>query len=302
MITAAALVAAAAGLASQADAARFYLTAGGTLYAGNLGSNATTSASLNLPENGQRSPAIAFDSNNNLYAAVNNAGSTSASLYQVNGFADLNSFNPSVAFVSDLASPTNSFDFVGSGSSEVMIGTRNRLASDASGSGMIYFESNDNNYNSFTSTPANNAAFGNGSIPSTGYDAGSNTYYGVTIGSNPDNRKIVTINRNTGFVAQVGTLNLEFDGSVDYGDIFLAGGDVLDGTYYLSFWSDELMAAVIGSVDLTDGMFTELSRFNVGSTQPVSMGLAITVIPTPLAGVMGGAGLMLVGARRRRNG
>ena len=51
---------AAAGFASNANAARFYLTAGGTLYSGNLGANTTASASLGLAS-GARSPAIAFD-------------------------------------------------------------------------------------------------------------------------------------------------------------------------------------------------------------------------------------------------
>jgi hypothetical protein len=302
---------AAAGFASNANAARFYLTAGGTLYSGNLGSNSTVSASLGLGNN-ERSPAIAFDSNRNLYAAVNNQGSTEADLYRVSGFQDLNSFNPGVTFVSELVSPTNSFDFVGSGANEQLIGTRNRLASDGSGpnnSGMIYFESTSNSYNAFVSDPANNGSFGNGSLPSTGYDSDNNVYYGVTDGVSDNNRRIVTIDRNTGLVSQlqVNNVNLSmvFDGVDDagdagYGTIVLAGGDFFDGTYYISFWSAGLQAAVIGSLNLSDGAFTQLSAFNVGS-QPVSMGLAITVIPTPLAGGMSVAGLMFVGARRRRN-
>jgi hypothetical protein len=294
---------AAAGFASNANAARFYLTAGGTLYSGNLGSNSTVSASLGLGTN-ERSPAIAFDSNRNLYAAVNNAGSTSADLYRVSGFEDLNSFNPTLAFVSDLVSPTNSFDFVGSGANERLIGTRDRAAGDA-GSGMVYFASTNSSYTAFASTFANNGSFGNGSLPSTGYDSVNDVYYGVTNGASDNTRRIVTVNRTTGVVSQIGNLAMVFDGvddagDVGYGTIVLAGGDFLDGTYYISFWSAGLQAAVIGSLDLTNGAFTQLSAFNVGS-QPVSMGLALAVIPTPLAGGMSVAGLMFVGARRRRN-
>lgn len=302
MSVAAALVAL-AGVAPQADAARFYLTAGGTMYAGTLGSNTTASASLGLAS-GQRSPAIAFDSNGDMYAAVNNAGNTSADLYRVSGFQDLNSFNPTLSFVADLVSPTNSFDFVGAGSGERMIGTRDRASGD-SGSGMVYFESTNGSYTAFASTFANNGSFGNGSLPSTGYDAVNDVYYGVTNGTTDNARRIVTVDRNTGVVSQFNGLSMVFDGVDDagdagYGQIVLAGGDYHDGEYYISFWSAGLQAAVIGSIDLTNGAFTQLSAFSVGS-QPVSMGLAITIIPTPLAGGMGVAGLMFVGARRRRN-
>ena len=294
---------AAAGFASNANAARFYLTAGGTLYSGNLGANTTVSASLGLAS-GARSPAIAFDSNRNLYAAINNAGNTSADLYRVSGFEDLNAFNPTLDFVADLVSPTNSFDFVGAGAAERLVGTRDRAAGDA-GTGMVYFASTNSSYTAFASTFANNGSFGNGSLPSTGYDSVNDVYYGVTNGASDNTRRIVTVNRNTGVVSQVGNLAMVFDGVDDagdagYGQIILAGGDFHDGTYYISFWSAGLQAAVIGSIDLTNGAFTQLSAFSVGS-QPVSMGLAITVIPTPLAGGMGLAGLTFVGARRRRN-
>jgi hypothetical protein len=304
MITAAALVAAAAGLASQADAARFLLTNGARLYTGTLGSNGATSAAMTGATG--NSPAIAFDSTGRLFGAFATGGSTQ--IRQITGWEDPNSFSPAVSAVltGTTAAQTNSFDFRGTGSGERLIGTRNRMGGDP-GSGPIYFESDDSTYSSFSNVGATGVG-ASGSFPSTGYDGSAGTYWAITAGTDGDgssDRRILTISTATGAANVEG--NLDF-GAADYGRVVLAGGDFIEAldTLYLSFFSEDLNQVVIGSVDLDGfdfGLFTELTRFDLGAgiQNQGTMGLAI-IIPTPLAGVMGGAGLMLVGARRRRNG
>ncbi len=290
MISAAALVAAAAGLVSQADAARFYLTAGSDLYTANFG-GAVQSGSLGLAA-GARSPAIAFNSAGRMFGAVTLSNGT-ADLYEITGFGP-NAFAPSAAFVSDLASPTNSFDFRGTGSDERLIGTRN-----ATGSAR-YFESTSSAFTAFADAASATGIGGGGSFPSTAFDGA--TYWAITNGASAANRSILTVNIATGVATDTG-LNLTFaaGGNALYGNIQLAGGDFAAGDYYLSFYSNALDMAVIGTVDLTNGMFTEVDRVDVGGVQPQSMGLAI-IIPSPLAGGMSAAGLLALGARRRRNG
>ncbi len=290
MISAAALVAAAAGMASQADAGRYYLTAGSDLYTAGFG-GAVQSASLGL-NSGARSPAIAFNSAGRLFAAVTQ-GNGSADLYEISNFGP-GAFAPSVAFVSDLASATNSFDFRGTGANERLIGTRN-----ASGSAR-YFESTSSAFTAFADAANATGIGGGGSFPSTAFDG--SVYWAITNGASAANRSILTVDIGTGIATDTG-MNLTFaaGGNALYGNIQLAGGDFAAGDYYLSFYSNALDMAVIGTVDLTNGMFTEVDRVDVGGVQPQSMGLAI-IIPTPLAGGMSAAGLFVLGARRRRNG
>ncbi len=293
----AAIVVAAGGLAGNANAARFYLAAGDSLYSGSTGGGAISSGVIAGIGSG-RSPAIAFDSKGRLFAAVNSGGSST--LHMLSGYEDLNAFAPSMGgTIGTFLSETNSFDFRGVGSSEVLIGTRNDPGSP------MYYESDDSTYSSFSDVGA--TGFGSGSsYPSSGYDRGSGVYYAVTAGAADNNRRIVTIATGTGAATWTG-LSMVFDGVDDQGDagyglIRLAGGEYIESlsTYFISFYSVALDQAVIGTLDLTTGDFDELRAFSVGG-DPGTMGLAV-VIPTPLAGVMGGAGLMLVGARRRRQG
>jgi hypothetical protein len=314
LLLATTIVVGAAGLASQADAARFLLTNGERMYTGSLGSNSATSA-LMAGATGN-SPAIAFDSTGRLFGAFATGGSTE--IRQISGWEDPNAFAPTVSAVltGTTDSQTNSFDFRGTGSGERMIGTRNRVAGDGAGPGPMYFESTSSAYSGFTAGVA--TGFGPaGSYPSSGYDRDTGTYWAITAGtdgSGTSNRRIIQIDTTTGAAdSTVGAgntaLNLTFAAGVDYGTIVLAGGDFTEynDTFYLSFFSEGLGEVVIGSVDvLGTGLFTELSRFNLGFNADGSailnqgtMGLAI-IIPTPLAGGMSVAGLMLVGARRRR--
>lgn len=292
-LLAAASVAAVSGLAADANAARFYLTAADTLYTADFGGGPVLSAGLGLAT-GARSPAIAFNSTGQMYAAVTQANGT-ADLYEVNGVAP-NAFAPTVSFVSDLASPTNSFDFMGTGANERLIGTRNAAGSSR------YFESTDSTFTAFGDVGPTGVG-GGGSFPSTAFNG--TDYYAVTGGSMDSTRMIYTIDMSDGSADFTG-LSMIFDGVGDrgdagYGNIQLAGGDFSDGEYYISFYSNALDLAVIGTLSLITGDFTELVTVDVGGSQPQSMGLAIT-IPNPLAGGMSAAGLLLVGARRRRHG
>ena len=296
MILATTAVVVAAGLAGNADAARFYLTNGGTLYSGSTGGGGVVSASLGIGSG--LSPAIGFDSKGNLYAAINSGGSST--IHQLSGFENLNAFAPSVgAVIGTLAAPTNSFDFRGTGTSERLIGTRNGAGSPQ------YFESTDSTYSAFSDVGAG-TGFGSGpSYPSSGYDRVSGTYWAVTAGTSDASRSIVTIATGTGIATDTG-LNLTFDGVGDqgdaaYGTIVLAGGDYVESlsTYFISFFSQGLGMAVIGSLDLTTGAFTEEIAFSLAGANEGTMGLEV-VIPTPLAGGMSVAGLALLGVRRRR--
>lgn len=297
IIVATAAVVAAAGFSGSADAARFYLTNGRTMYSGSTGGGGVVSASLGIGS--ARSPAIGFDSKGNLYAAINSGGT--ATIHQLSGFENLNAFAPTVgAVIGTLASETNSFDFRGTGTSERMIGTRNDTGSPQ------YFESSDSTYSAYVDVGAG-TGFGSGpSYPSSGYDrTGSGTYWAVTAGSSSTARSIVTIATGTGLATDTG-LNLTFDGVGDqgdlaYGTIVLAGGDYVESlsAYFISFYSEGLGMAVIGTLDLTTGDFTEEVAFSLVGANEGTMGLAV-VIPAPLAGGMSVAGLMLVGARRRR--
>jgi hypothetical protein len=306
MITAAALVAAAAGLASQADAARFVLTANNYIYNGSFADAGASTVEREIKIGGAsidgRSPSIAFSSNGTLYATLN--ASTSGSLpgglthglYTVNNFASATTAE--LTLVTSMANNTPSFDFMGSGANEQLIGVRQG----GNGSFGTFIRSAPNN---FASINQNVGATGvNGSFPATAWTGSQ--YIGVTGGANEANRLFYTVNTTTGAASALldGSNNqiaLDFVANDPYGTIALSGGDYAGGEFYISFWSAALDAAVIGTVDLSNGLFSELARFDVNGSPPEAMGLAI-VIPTPLAGVMGGAGLMLVGARRRRNG
>lgn len=297
IIVATAAVVAAAGFAGQAHAAKFWLTNGRTMYAGTTGGGVSHSATISGLVSGQRSPAIAFDTHRRMYAAVN-TGATST-IREITGF-NTNAFAPTAGVViGTLADATNSFDFRGTGSSERLIGTRNSAGSPQ------YFESTDSTYSAYSDIGAG-TGFGSGaSYPSSGYDRTTGTYWAVSAGTSGPARSIVSISTVTGVAVDTG-LNLTFDGVGDqgaaaYGTIVLAGGDFVErtSTYYISFFSEGLGMAVIGTLDLTTGNFDEAVSFSLNGANEGTMGLAV-VIPTPLAGGMGAAGIALIGVRRRR--
>ncbi len=304
-VLATALIVAAGGLATNAYAARFVLSNGTTLYTGTLGSNGAMSATIGVAAGSLGdAPALGFDSTGRLFGAFRTGGLTD--IREITGWDSSSTFDPMAgAVIGTTDSQTNSFDFRGRGSNERMIGTRNRTDP---GAGPVYFESTDSSYSSFVDVDAGGTGTGFGassSYPSSGYDRNTGTYWAITAGNDGDgvsNRNILTIDITTGTATDT-DLNLTFAAGVDYGDIVLAGGDFSESTntYFLSFFSVALDMAVIGSVDLTNGLFTELSTFSLVGGNQGTMGLAV-VIPTPLAGGMGAAGLLLVGARRRRNG
>lgn len=303
LITAAALVAAAAGLAAQADAARFVLTANNYIYNGTFADAGASTVQRELTIGGAsidgRSPSIAYSSDGTLYATLNANSNGSLpgpnhGLYTVNNFA-----SPTTAeltFVTAMANNTPSFDFMGSGANEQLIGVRQAPG----GPRFIKSAAGD-----FSSINQNVGATGVAvSFPATAWTGSQ--YIGVTGGAQEANRLFYTVDVNSGAASALldGSNNqiaLTFTNPDPYGTIALSGGAYAGSEFYLSFWSAGLDMAVIGTVDLSNGLFNELARFTVVGAPPDAMGLAI-VIPTPLAGVMSGAGLMLVGARRRRIG
>lgn len=281
---------AALGAGATAGSLGYHMSINDRLYTGTIGGGGPSSGVVQLGGsaiNG-RVNAIAFSSDGTLYASVNLNGGQHG-LYSLSG---VGSATPDATFVSSLASSTPSFDFVGTGAGERFIGVR------AAAGSSVYYESQDSTFTTFTQVGNTgvNAAF-----PSSGYDSIADVYYGVRGGSNPSDRSIYTIDRTDGSAMDTG-LDLTFDGSVNYGVINLSGGDVVDGAYYLSFFSRTLGLAVLGELDLTTGLFTELASFDPGIAvgEEISMGLALYVIPTPMGGAMAGAGLLLVGVRRRR--
>jgi len=299
-----ALIVAAGGLATNAHAARFLLTNGTTLYTGTLGSNGALSDTIGGAVGLGDAPALGFDSTGRLFGAFRRGGLSD--IREITGWDSSGTFDPMVgAVIGTTDSQTNSFDFRGRGANERLIGTRNRTVA---GTGPVYFESTTSAYSSFVDVDSGTPGTGFGgssSYPSSGYDRTTGAYWAITAGNDGDgvsNRNILTIDTATGTATDT-NMNLTFAAGVDYGDIVLAGGDFSESTntYFLSFFSVDLDMAVIGSVDLTNGLFTELTTFSLVGGNMGTMGLAV-VIPTPLAGGMGAAGLLLVGARRRRNG
>mgnify|MGYP001487898136 CR=1 FL=1 len=295
---------AAAGLASHADAARFVLTANNYIYNGSFADAGATTAEREIRINGAsvnaRSPSIAFSSNGTLYATLNAnssgglPGGLNHGLYTVNNFASATTAE--FTLVTSMANNTPSFDFVGSGANERLIGVRQ--GGNPGSSTFISSAAGD-----FSSINQNVGATGvAAAFPSTGWTGSQ--YIGVTGGGNEANRLFYTVDINTGAASALldgsnTQIALTFS-SDPYGTIALSGGDFAGGDYYISFYSNALQKAIIGTVDLSNGLFTEVARFDVNGNPPTAMGLAV-VIPSPLAGGIGVAGLMFVGARRRRN-
>lgn len=299
LLLATTIVVGAAGLASQADAARFVLTANNFIYNGSFADMGASTVERELVINGAsvngRSPSIAFSSNGTLYATLNAnssgglPGGLTHALYTVNNFATATTAE--LTLVTSMAGNTPSFDFMGSGATEQLIGVR---------AGGTFIRSMPGD---FTNINQNVGSTGvNGAFPSTGWTGSQ--YIGVTGGADEANRLFYTVDTTSGAASALldgfnNQIALDFVANDPYGSITLSGGDFAGGEYYLSFYSNALDMAVIGTVDLSNGLFSELARFDVNGAPPAAMGLAI-VIPTPLAGGMSVAGLMLVGARRRR--
>lgn len=299
LIVPTALAAMAVGLSAESHAARFTLTANNYIYNGSFADAGASRTEHELVFGGGsidgRSPSIAFSSNGTLYASINfNSGSpvaTNHALFTVGGYT---ATTATLSLVGQLASNTPSFDFVGTGAAERMIGVRNAPGNSR------FFESNDATFSGFTEVgPTGLAA----AFPSTAWTG--SRYIGVLAGGSEASRLFYTIDTTSGAASALldgGNNHIALTFASDpYGTIALSGGDYAGGEYYISFYSSALDAAIVGTVDLTNGVFSELARFDVNGAPPEAMGLAI-VIPAPLAGGMGVAGLMVLGARRRRNG
>src|SRR5690606_29315869 len=121
-----------------------------------------------------RSPSIAFSSNGDLYAAVSfNSGSPTATghgLFRVSG---MTATTASVTLVGQMTSNTPSFDFVGTGAAERLIGVRQAPGSSR------FFTSGDATFSSFADVGPTGVSV---AFPSTAWTG--SRYIGVTGAAN----------------------------------------------------------------------------------------------------------------------
>ncbi len=298
-------------LCAATNAASFVLAVGDTVYqeAGATVYNYEVRVgSLGLAD-GARVTALTAYRSGEFYAAVTQADG-SADMYRVyvprSGDAGMFVWHVAGVYMGDLVSQVNSFDF-SKGYPKTLVGTRDEVGSAS------YFEAHTVLHNPGSipvPTPANDigsVGVGNGRSFSALAAINTGTVYAIESGSN----RFYAINRNTGAASDIG-LALTFDGVDDlgpdgYGEITIGGADFVQGVgytaerndFYLAFYSDALAMAVIGTVNLTTGDFTETDRVDIGGVAPMDMGFAM-VVPTPLAGGIAAVGLGLLGSRRHR--
>src|SRR5690606_7183864 len=154
-----------------------------------------------------------------------NSGSPTATghgLFRVSG---MTATTASVTLVGQMTSNTPSFDFVGTGAAERLIGVRQAPGSSR------FFTSGDATFSSFADVGPTGVSV---AFPSTAWTG--SRYIGVTGAANEANRLFYSIDTATGAASPLldgsnNQISLSFS-SDPYGSITLSGGDFVGGDYY----------------------------------------------------------------------
>jgi hypothetical protein len=218
-----------------------------------------------------------FNGANNIVGLGYHAGSntfyataTDNNLYTVSG---INTATATLSLVTNLGAGAQpiSFEFFG----DTFRGAK----------GSTIIELDLNNIGAGTTTV--NAATGVAGTPSTGR-IGSD-YYGMTGAGN-----VVKFN-----IPGPGSVAL---GASGLGNVSVAGGSGHNGVYYTSAGYSNTDDIVFGTIDLTSGLFTQISTFNVGSLVG-TMGMTVVdgrIIPLPTGAALAIVGVGMIAVRRRR--